>query len=118
MGCCVSKKVGHAFIPPFKLVIIKVRDLPDADKSLRKDDVTDPYVRVRFTEIEGGKEFENLAVKTKTILDADEAGFFELFNFREIPHYGVNMHLEVMDKDFMTRDDFIGSVVVKLGQKE
>ena len=48
-------KVGNAFIPPFKLVIIKVRDLPDKDKSLRKGDDTDPYVRIRFTDLETGK---------------------------------------------------------------
>lgn len=35
-----------------------------------------------------------------------------------MPHYGIRLHLEVLDKDFVTGDDFIGTHVLALGQKD
>jgi len=120
MGCCESQKVLPTVLAPFKLVIIKVSDLPETDFSLSKDNrKPEPYVRIRFTEIETGKELKDLARKTKALVDADEANFFELFNFQnQVPHYGIRLHLEVLDKDFFTRDDFIGAHVLTLGRKD
>ena len=53
------RKVLPTYLAPFKLVIIKVRDLPEKDFPLlsRDKDKPDPYVRIRFTEIETGKVF-------------------------------------------------------------
>merc|ERR1719174_3304334 len=49
--------------------------------------------------------------------DATDADFLEYFTFDQLPHYGVEMHLEVWDKDYVTPDDFIGSYVLALGQQ-
>ena len=34
-----------------------------------------------------------------------------------MPHYGLRLHLDVLDKDFVTRDDFIGTHALTLGQQ-
>ena len=50
------RKVLPTVLAPFKLVIIKVSDLPETDFSSSKDNKKpEPYVRIRFTEIETGK---------------------------------------------------------------
>lgn len=52
----VLSKVGPEPLPPFKLVILGVRDLPDTDVSMSKESKkSDPYVRIRFTELDTGK---------------------------------------------------------------
>ena len=45
------------FVPPLVLCIIKVRDLPDMDagETTLPDNITDPYVKIRFKEIRTGK---------------------------------------------------------------
>ena len=100
-------------LPPFKVIILSVRDLPNVDVAMSKEDKkADPYVRIRFTEIETGKvsfiqctatcarrhtsnshpftethmkkELKEFAKKTKAIVDVDDANFFELFNFNQV----------------------------------
>ena len=39
------------------------------------------------------------------------------YKLLQLPHYGIEMHLEVWDKDGDTPNDLIGSVVVTLGEK-
>lgn len=57
------RKVLPTVLAPFKLVIIKVYDLPDQDPhfgdvQVKKNSTKpEPYVRIRFTEIENGKVF-------------------------------------------------------------
>lgn len=110
-----------------ELTIIKVENLPNMDadevvdnrmpRKAGRENTTDPFVRMRLKEIDTGEFLDNFEKETSVLLDTTNAYFLEQFQWGHLPHYGLEMHVQVLDKDGDTPDDFIGSVVIPLGER-